>query len=119
MTKRRQRNQRTDRNRGLSLIEMIVVMAIISLFAGLVGPRIGSGLAGLELRRAERTVLDSLRDAKTYARQSGSTVFVVFDGEDQKVVLLGSDMQVVRESPLPDSVELNWRRPMSRSVVPS
>ena len=60
--------------RGLSLVEVMIVMAILALSAGLVGPRIGAGLAQLEIRQTEETLKSFVQIARLAAQRSGALI---------------------------------------------
>ena len=56
--------------RGLSLAEVMIVMAIIALSVGLVGPRNGAGMTRIEVYQAEQTI----RSFVEMARSRGSAL---------------------------------------------
>ena len=92
--------------KGLSLIEVMIVMAIIALSAGLVGPRIGAGMTRIELYQAEESVRSLVQMARSRAQRSNETHFVVLDRRTSTVSLVGPNMGVLRVRELPPSVEL-------------
>jgi len=89
---------------GFSLIEVVVVVAIIAISIGLAGPRIGAGLDRLELRQAEQSVKSYLKSAKNQARREDRDQFIVLDNTRHSIGLIGSDMRLQRERKLPSSV---------------
>lgn len=92
--------------RGLSLIEVMIVMAILALSAGLAGPRIGAGLARLEMSQTDETLKSFVQMARLAAQRSDRPHFVIMDGERDRILLLDPDMRVLREGGLPASVEV-------------
>ena len=92
--------------KGLSLIEVMIVMAIIALSAGLVGPRIGAGMTRIELYQAEESVRSLVQMARSRAQRSNAPQFVVLDRRTSTVSLVGPNMGVLRGRELPPSVEL-------------
>ena len=64
---------------GFTLIEMIVVLAVLGLVAGLVLARGPQRSAGLEMRAATNAVAQAMRVARTRAIMSNGRVLVVFD----------------------------------------
>src|SRR5438128_1262915 len=89
---------------GFSLIEIVVVVAIIAISIGLAGPRIGAGLGRLELRQAEQSVKSYLKSAKMQARREDRDEYVVLDNARHSVELISSDLKLLREQKLPSSV---------------
>ena len=64
---------------GFTLIEMIVVLAVLGLVAGLVLARGAPRSAGLEMRAATGAVAQAMRVARTQAILSNRPVLVLFD----------------------------------------
>ena len=92
--------------RGLSLVEVMIVMAIIALSVGLVGPRIGAGMTRIEVYQAEQTIRSFVEMARSRAQRSNLAHFVVLNRRGPTVTLVGPDMNILRERELPSSVEL-------------
>ncbi len=89
---------------GFSLIEVVVVVAIIAISIGMAGPRIGAGLGRLELQQAEQSVKSYLQTARVQARREDRGNYVVLDNARHAVELISADMKLVRERKLPSSV---------------
>ncbi len=53
--------------RGFTLLELVVVVVILGLAAGLVVPRLGRGFEGLEFARAARGLMSHVRRARAEA----------------------------------------------------
>jgi prepilin-type N-terminal cleavage/methylation domain-containing protein len=94
------------RAKGLSLVEVMIVMAIVALSVGLVGPRIGAGMTRLEVHQVEQTIRSFVQIARSKARRTDQAHFVVVDRGSSNLVLVGPDMQVLRERDLPSSIEV-------------
>lgn len=92
--------------RGLSLVEVMIVMAILALSVGLVGPRIGAGMTRIEVYQAEQTIRSFVEIARSKAQRSNLAHFVVLNGRGSSLALVGPAMDILRESELPPSVEL-------------
>ncbi len=90
---------------GLSLIEVMIVMTILALSAGLVGPRIGAGLTRLELNQTEETLRNFIQNARVHAQRENRAYFVIADRNGRRILLLDSDMEILRERGLPSSVD--------------
>jgi prepilin-type N-terminal cleavage/methylation domain-containing protein len=91
--------------RGFSLIEVVVVLAIIGISLTLAGPRIGAGLGRIELNQAAQTVRTYIKLARLQAQRSDREQYVVLDQQRHSVVLVGPEMKVTREETLPKSVQ--------------
>jgi prepilin-type N-terminal cleavage/methylation domain-containing protein len=91
--------------RGFSLIEVVIVLAIIGISLSLAGPRIGAGLGRIELNQAAQTVRTYIKLARLQARRSDREQYLVLNRKKRSVALVGPDMQVAREEALPSSVE--------------
>jgi prepilin-type N-terminal cleavage/methylation domain-containing protein len=92
--------------RGFTLIEVVVVMVIIAITIGLVGPRIGAGLSRLEMNNAAQTARGLIRLAKLQAQRTERSQYVVFDRNRRTVSLVSDGLKVVRESELYSSVNI-------------
>jgi prepilin-type N-terminal cleavage/methylation domain-containing protein len=90
--------------KGLSLIEVMIVMTILALSAGLVGPRIGAGFTRLEVNQAEETLRSFVQIARLQAQRTDQGHFIVADRDGHRVLLLDPDMAILRERSLPSGV---------------
>lgn len=96
--------------RGFSLIEMLVVLALLGVAAMLALPRFGSFATAGDLAAIARQVHDALREARSAALAQGRDVAVVIDPggralwiDGQRRVLGGraaSDIQASAGSPI-------------------
>ena len=78
------------RDRGFTLLELMVVMVIAVAFVGLVVPRFGALLPGLELKGAARDVAAALRYARGRAIAMRSEVALVIDVKSGKYRIEGT-----------------------------
>jgi type II secretory pathway pseudopilin PulG len=80
-------------------------MAIIAISLTLAGPRIGAGIGRIELNQAEQTVRSYIKLGRVQAQRSDRVHYVVLDRQKRSVVLVNTEMKVLREAELPSSVE--------------
>jgi prepilin-type N-terminal cleavage/methylation domain-containing protein len=92
--------------RGLTLIEVVIVVAIIAMSLGLAGPRIGAGLGRLDLNNSARTVQGFIKMARLQAQRADRPQYVVFDRTHRSVALVNADLQTTRQQELPGSIEI-------------
>jgi len=65
--------------RGVTLLEMLVVLAIMGLIAALVLPTFGSGVSTSELRASARQIAAGLRAARSEAVSQRRETFLLID----------------------------------------
>ena len=87
---------------GVTLIEILVVLAILGLMAALVMPMLGPGVSNSELKSAARQVASGLRLARSEAMASRSERFLTLDLEGRRF-MAGSDTHA---HALPKDVEM-------------
>jgi prepilin-type N-terminal cleavage/methylation domain-containing protein len=92
--------------RGFTLIEVVIVVAIIAISFGLAEPRIGAGLGRLDLNNAAKTVQTFLKMARLQAERTDQQQYVLLDRARRSVSLVSPDLKVLRSSELPASVEI-------------
>ena len=73
--------------KGVTLIELVVVMAIIAIGAVLLAPNIGGWIPNYRLRSATREIVSALRVAQMKAISSNTEYQVVFDPGARNYVL--------------------------------
>jgi prepilin-type N-terminal cleavage/methylation domain-containing protein len=92
--------------KGFSLIEVIVVMALIALTLTLVGPRIGAGIGRLQLDETEQAIRGFVKSAGVQAERADRGYYVVIDRKKNSMTLLDPEMKTLRQKQLPSSVEI-------------
>lgn len=94
--------------KGFSLIEIVVVMALIALTLTLAGPRIGAGLGRLELERTAQTIRGLVKIGRVQAERLDREYYVTIDRKQDTVQLLDPDLKVIRREQVPSTVEINF-----------
>jgi general secretion pathway protein H len=88
--------------RGVTLLELLIVLSLMAIVAAMVYPRIGSGVSTTELKSAARQMAAALRLARSDALATRRESFVSIDLE-RRVFRVDRDP---REIALPKDVEL-------------
>jgi general secretion pathway protein H len=78
---------------GVTLIELIVVMALMAILAGIAIPLLGPGVSTTELKSAARQVAAGLRLARSEALSTRADTTMLFDLEG-RTFRVGSDPKV-------------------------
>jgi prepilin-type N-terminal cleavage/methylation domain-containing protein len=102
-------NERHDSKRhaaGVTLLELLVVLTILSLLAGLVAPRMGPWLDNWRLRSAADRIAQTLRYARTRALFEQHFYVVEILPEKNLVRILQPNTAFVREVALPEGIQV-------------
>src|SRR4051812_25954950 len=83
--------------RGFTLIEVVIVMAIIAITLGLTGPRIGAGFGRLNLDQSAQTVRRMVKLARLEAERSERVQYVILTRKTRSVALINSDLAVLHQ----------------------
>lgn len=77
------------RANGFTLIEMLVVLAIAGLIAGVAYPRVQNSMTAMEFRMGAGQVVEGLRKARAEAIRTGTPVSLAVEG--RALVIGGGD----------------------------
>jgi prepilin-type N-terminal cleavage/methylation domain-containing protein len=83
------KRDRNVRNAGFSLLEVILVMAILVTFAAIALPRYGDALVRHEADLAARRVVTDLLQAQSYAKTTSASCTVSFSPATEQYQLIG------------------------------
>ncbi len=108
--------------KGFTLLELLLVLALVGLITGVIMPRLGGSLSGVKLRSATNSVAAMMRYARSQAAAEQLPHQVVFDSGSGNVVLrtaedagggAGSSLKVYE---LPAEVEIAGIKSGARAV---
>ncbi len=94
------------RERGITILEMMVVVAIVSLMVGLMFPSITTGLDGIKLNTASDEVAAFLNGAMERANRRNTPVEITFLPSENAIVLRSTEAGFERRLDLPQGVTL-------------
>src|ERR1700756_5268672 len=91
-----------SRAKGVTLLELLIVLALLALVAGMVLPTFGNGAPTSELKSAARQLAAGLRIARSEAVTEKRETFLTLDLEGRRFKI---DREA-REYPLPSRIGL-------------
>lgn len=97
---------RPGAERGVTLIEMMVVTLLIALMAGISFPAVSSGVDSLRLNGAARDIATFFNSGLNRAERRQEAVEVLISPADNRLWMLSSEPGFRRELRLPDSVAI-------------
>lgn len=94
-------------NRGFSLLELLMVMLLIGIMAGVAGPSVGRFLDSLEFKKESAKVMATVRYARLKAITEGKlVVMTATEGEAAMGLTLSGAVNEVRSLDLADGASL-------------
>jgi len=82
------------RRRGFTLMEMLLVMAIVSLVLAVAPPLLSAAMPGLQLKGTARELAAALRQARSRAVTLGSDAVLELDLQGHRAQVTGGDQAV-------------------------
>ena len=98
--------RRCLRRRGITLIEMLIVMTLIALVAGLSFPSAASGVEGLRLRSASDSVVSFLNAAMDRASRREQVIEIWIAPKDNVIIARSPDLAFSRRLEIPDTFHI-------------
>ncbi|HWR68359.1 MAG TPA: type II secretion system protein [Desulfomonilia bacterium] len=99
-------------DKGFTLIELMIVIVIIGITLGYIGPRIFSGVFASNMDRAARDITAMIQLTRSSAVTQHKTYFVRFDLDNEKIAMYpmpessGQTPEMTKERPMADGVDL-------------
>ena len=106
------------RKRGITLIEMLVVMTILGLLAAVVGPSVGSGVETVRLRATGEKLASTLRLARTRALRTRHYMQVTVDPQSRAVELRDLEGGSASSWEIPNTIQVQSDRALKFLVYP-
>jgi len=97
---------RINSARGVTLLEMMVVVTLIAILAGLTFPSISSGLDSLRLRSASDSILALLNTAADRANRRQQAVEVVISPKENSITARSADNGFARHLDLREGIHI-------------
>ncbi len=109
---------RTNNRRGITLIEMVVVLAIVGLIAGISFPAISAGLESVRMISATDGVATFLNSAVNRAERKQQPVELVIQPKEGILLLYSNEPGFQKQFHLPEGVVIEGVRPFDGSGDP-
>lgn len=103
--------------KGVTLVEMVVVVAIIALIAGLSFPAASAGVENVRIVSAADSVATFLNAAENRAERRQQPVEVVVYPGEGRLVLYSNEAGFTRELKLPESVAIEAVLPAEGRIL--
>jgi prepilin-type N-terminal cleavage/methylation domain-containing protein len=98
--------RRIARATGVTLMEMLIVMMLLSLMVGITYPSVSAGLDSIRLHSAADSTVSYLNAALDRAERRQQGVEILIDPPFRRVQLTSADGRFHRELILPDGVRI-------------
>jgi type II secretion system protein H len=103
-----------SRRHGFTLVEVLLVLAIMALFATLFIPGVNAILREMDARGPEQIVSETILTARGAALESGRTVALRYDADGRRFL---TDEKTDLPGPLPATVKLELLPPETGATV--
>jgi prepilin-type N-terminal cleavage/methylation domain-containing protein len=94
------------RRRGVTLLEMLIVLALIGLLAGITFPSVSSGVDTLRLSAAGRSLVTFFNGALNRAERRQQAVEITIDLRANQVLLISTEPGFERKLEMPAGVRI-------------
>ena len=91
---------------GVTLIEMLIVVALISLFAGLMFPSVSSGIESFRLRQASDGISGFLNAGLNRAERKRVVIEITVDKAQNALAMYSTEPGFAKRLELPDGVRI-------------
>ena len=109
---------RGRRQSGVTLIEMIVVMAIVSIVVAITFPSAAAGLDSIRLRAAADSVVGFLNTALTRTDRRQEPTEIIVTPSEGTLAMFTADPKFEKKLKLPDGIKIAGDRPLRYLLMP-
>src|SRR5690348_2501123 len=92
--------------RGVTLLEMLVVMAIVGLIVAVSSPSVSSGLDSVRLRSTSDSISSFLNSAVNHAERRQQPVAVIISRRENRLQAFSNEPGYSRELILPEGIAI-------------
>ena len=96
---------------GFTLLELMVVLLLVALLAGVTAPATGRFLSSLSFREQTANLLASLRYARLMAITKGQQVSVTMNDSDGRIISLSGAVSEEKDFELPEDSSFSFEPP--------
>src|SRR5947207_6675346 len=94
-----------NRQHGVTLLELLIVMTLIALVAGISFPSVASGIDSLRLRSAGDQIVSFLNSSLDRADRRQQAVEILVSPEENALIARSSDLGFTRRLDMPEPVK--------------
>jgi prepilin-type N-terminal cleavage/methylation domain-containing protein len=103
---------------GVTLIEMMIVMAILAIIVAIAFPSAASGLDSIRLRSAADSVVGFLNTALTRTDRHQEPTEIIITPADRSLSMFTADPNFVKRLQLPDGIKIAGEEPRRFLLMP-
>jgi prepilin-type N-terminal cleavage/methylation domain-containing protein len=92
--------------RGVTLIEMMVVVALISIMIGISFPAVTSGIDSMRLKAATNSVVSFLDAGLSRAERRQQAIEIIISQQDQSIEMQSTEPGFTRRLQMPEGVSI-------------
>ncbi|MBI2680606.1 MAG: prepilin-type N-terminal cleavage/methylation domain-containing protein [Candidatus Solibacter usitatus] len=100
------RRRSAAKDAGVTLVEMLIVVTIVGLIAGISFPSVASGLESLRLNSATDSIVGLLNGAMNRAERRQLAMEIIVSVQDNSLSLASSEAGFTRSLSMPDGVKI-------------
>jgi prepilin-type N-terminal cleavage/methylation domain-containing protein len=104
--------------RGVTLIEMMIVVVIVGLIVAISFPSASAGLDGIRLRSAADSVVGLLNAALTRTDRRQEPMEVIISPKERTISLFTADPSYTKKLQLPDGIVMAGEEPRRFLLMP-